>query len=81
MTEPPAPLPAPPPADEPPPRPPMRMFFALPPWFRTATEEERAAPEFEERLTAWFREQRLAREQKAKLENERPAGGPPVAPD
>jgi len=58
MTEPPTP-----PPDEPP-RPPMRMFFALPPWFATATEEERSAPEFKERLTAWFREQRLAREQR-----------------
>lgn len=52
----------------------MRMFFSLPPWFATATPEERAAPEFEERLTAWFREQRRAREQKAKRDDENQPG-------
>ena len=40
----------------------------------TATPEEREAPEFKERLIAWFREQRLAREQKAKLDDENQTG-------
>ena len=75
MTEPPTPpTPPTPPADQPPPRPPMRMYFSLPPWFSTATDEERATPEFEQRLTAWFREQRLAREQKAKPDDQPPPG-------
>jgi hypothetical protein len=55
----------------------MRMFFSLPPWFRTTTPEERATPEhaeYMERLTAWFREQRLAREQKAKRDDENQTG-------
>jgi len=40
-------------------RPPFRRFYAMPPWFKEEVEKVPRSPDLRDRLTEWFRQQRL----------------------